>query len=79
MTPSLQFDPTKAINYMLNQWQVLNYYCENGVAEMDNNIVENALHAVSLGDKKLLVWAPTAAVTELQPCTASSAYASLAT
>ena len=54
MTPSLQFDPTKAINYMLNQWQVLNYYCENGIAEIDNNIVENALRVVSLGRKNFL-------------------------
>ena len=49
LTLSLQSDTTKAINYMLNQWKALNYYCENGVAEIDNNIVENALRGVSLG------------------------------
>ncbi len=42
-TLSTQSDTTKAINYMLNQWQALIYYCDDGVAEIDNNIAENAL------------------------------------
>lgn len=54
LTLSLQSETTKAINYMLNQWKALNYYCENGVAEIDNNIVENALRGVSLGRKNFL-------------------------
>lgn len=54
LTLSLQSETTKAINYMLNQWQALIYYCENGVAEIDNNIVENALRGVSLGRKNFL-------------------------
>jgi transposase len=54
LTLSRQSDTTKAINYMLNQCQALNYYCENGVAEIDNNIVENALRAVGLGRKNFL-------------------------
>jgi transposase len=33
----------QAINYLLNQWQALVYYCEDGIVEIDNNIVENAL------------------------------------
>ncbi|WP_438391848.1 IS66 family transposase [Caballeronia sp. DA-9] len=40
---------------MLNQWQVLNSSCENGVPKIDNNFVENALRAVSWG-RKLLVY-----------------------
>lgn len=54
LTLSPQSDTAKAINYMLNQWQALNYYCENGIAEIDNNIVENALRVVSLGRKNFL-------------------------
>jgi hypothetical protein len=54
LTLSLQSDTTKAINYMLNQWDALVYYGENGIAEIDNNIVENALRVVSLGRKNFL-------------------------
>lgn len=54
LTLSTQSDTTKAINYMLNQWQALIYYCEDGVAEIDNNIAENALRAVCLGRKNFL-------------------------
>jgi transposase len=43
-----QSDTTKAINYMLNQWQALVYYCGDGIAEIDNNIAENALRDVAL-------------------------------
>jgi transposase len=70
LTLSLQSDTTKAINYMLNQWQALNYCCKNGVAEIGNNIVQNALCAVSLGcNKTSCLWAPTAVATALPPCT----------
>jgi transposase len=54
LTLSTQSDTTKAINYMLNQWQALTYYCENGVAEIDNNIAENALRGCCLGRKNFL-------------------------
>jgi transposase len=54
LTLSTQSDTTKAINYMLNQWQALIYYCDDGVAEIDNNIAENALRAVCLGRKNFL-------------------------
>lgn len=54
LTLSTQSDTTKAINYLLNQWQALIYYCDDGVAEIDNNIVENALRVVSLGRKNFL-------------------------
>lgn len=54
MTLSTQSDTTKAINYILNQWQALVYYCEDGVAEIDNNIAENALRGCCLGRKNFL-------------------------
>ena len=49
LTLSTQSDTTKVINYMLNQWQALIYYCGDGVAEIDNNIAENALRGCCLG------------------------------
>jgi len=54
LTLSTQSDTTKAINYMLNQWQALVYYCDDGVAEIDNNIAENALRTCCLGRKNFL-------------------------
>lgn len=54
LTLSTQSDTTKAINYMLNQWQALLYYCEDGQAEIDNNIAENALRGVALGRKNFM-------------------------
>ena len=54
LTLSTQSDMTKAINYMLNQWQALIYYCDDGTAEIDNNIAENALRTVCLGRKNFL-------------------------
>ncbi|EHW5570017.1 transposase domain-containing protein, partial [Shigella flexneri] len=38
----------------LKQWKALNVYCSNGWVEIDNNIAENALRAVSLGRKNFL-------------------------
>lgn len=54
LTLSTQSDTTKAINYMLNQWQALVYYCDDGLAEIDNNIAENALRGCCLGRKNFL-------------------------
>ena len=54
LTLSTQSDTTKAINYMLNQWQALVYYCDDGTAEIDNNIAENALRTCCLGRKNFL-------------------------
>jgi transposase len=51
---STQSDTTKAINYLLNQWQALIYYCDDGLAEIDNNIAENALRGCCLGRKNFL-------------------------
>jgi len=38
----------------LNQWPALVYYCEDGRAEIDNNIAENALRGVALGRKNFM-------------------------
>ena len=54
LTLSTQSDTTKAINYLLNQWQALVYYCEDGLVEIDNNIAENALRTCCLGRKNFL-------------------------
>lgn len=54
LTLSTQSDTTKAINYMLNQWRVLVYYCDDGLAEIDNNIAENALRCMALGRKNFV-------------------------
>lgn len=40
---------------MLNQWQALIYYCEDGRAEIDNNIAENALRGVVLARKDFML------------------------
>ena len=50
-TLSAQSDTSKAINYFINQWDALIYYCDDGLSEIDNNIAENALRAVTLGRK----------------------------
>jgi transposase len=54
LTLSAQSDTAKAINYFINQWDALIYYCDDGLSEIDNNIAENALRAVTLGRKNFL-------------------------
>lgn len=51
---SAKSDTTKAINYALNQWQALLRYCNDGMAEIDNNAAERALRCVALGRKNFL-------------------------
>ncbi|WP_139769417.1 IS66 family transposase, partial [Salmonella enterica] len=41
----------EAFSYVLNQWDALCYYSDNGLAEADNNTAERALRAVCLGKK----------------------------
>ncbi|TKI01714.1 IS66 family transposase, partial [Martelella alba] len=53
-TLSRQADTAKAFNYLMNHWPALCYYASDGWAEIDNNIAENALRAVSLGRKNYL-------------------------
>ncbi|WP_163570653.1 IS66 family transposase, partial [Klebsiella pneumoniae] len=45
-TLSRHSELAKAFTYTLNQWPALTYYAENGWAEADNNIAENALRMV---------------------------------
>ena len=42
----------EAFAYALNQWDALCYYCDDGLAEADNNAAERTLRAVCLGEKK---------------------------
>lgn len=53
-TLSRHSELAKAFTYVLNQWQALTYYADDGWAEADNNIAENALRTVSLGRKNWL-------------------------
>lgn len=57
----------KAFAYALNQWSALKYYAEDGWAEADNNIAENALRMVSLCRKNWLFFTEVSAVLS---CTA---------
>ena len=41
----------EAFSYVLNQWDGLCYYSDDGLAEADNNTAERALRAVCLGKK----------------------------
>jgi len=43
-----------AINYSLNHWAALVFYCEDGRAEISNVLAENALRCVALGRKNYL-------------------------
>lgn len=44
----------EAYRYLNNHWNALNTFCQNGWAEIDNNIAENALRLVALGRKNYL-------------------------
>lgn len=44
----------KAFGYMLKQWNALNVFCSDGRVEIDNNICENALRCVALGQRNYL-------------------------
>ncbi|WP_430537739.1 IS66 family transposase [Escherichia coli] len=41
----------EAFSYVLNQWDALCYYSDDGLAEADNNTAERALRAFCLGKK----------------------------
>ncbi|EJM1565556.1 transposase, partial [Escherichia coli] len=43
----------EAFSYVLNQWDALCYYSDDGLAEADNNAAERALRAVCLGKNYL--------------------------
>lgn len=44
----------KAVAYMLKYWQRLNVYTTNGMLEIDNNLIENAIRPVALGRRNYL-------------------------
>lgn len=44
----------EAFAYALNQWDALCNYCDDGLAEPDNNAAERALRAVCLGKKNYI-------------------------
>ena len=53
-TLSRHSDTAKAFAYLLKQWDSLNVYCSNGWVEIDNNIAENSLRGVAVGQKHWL-------------------------
>jgi transposase len=44
----------KAIAYCLPRWERLSFYTRDGILEIDNNLVENAIRPVALGRKNYL-------------------------
>jgi hypothetical protein len=44
----------QAIDYALNQWGALGVYLGNGLVEIDNNLVENAIRPTAVGKKNWL-------------------------
>jgi transposase len=44
----------QAVNYALGQWESLQHYVMHGVAEIDNNCVENAIRPCAVGKKNWL-------------------------
>jgi transposase len=57
----------EAFAYALNQWDALCYYCDDGLAEPDNNAAERALRAVCLG-KKTTSSSAVIMVVNVVPC-----------
>jgi len=45
---------SQAIGYMLNRWDRLCRYVSDGLLEIDNNLVENAIRPIALGRKNYL-------------------------
>lgn len=44
----------KAIMYSLNRWELLNAYLYDGMLEIDNNLIENAIRPLAIGRKNYL-------------------------
>jgi len=44
----------KAITYALERWEQLTRYVQHGIAEIDNNLVENAIRPTAVGKKNFL-------------------------
>jgi len=66
-TLSRHSELAKAFAYALNQWLALTYYADDGWAEADNNIAENALRTVSLGRKNFLFFGSDHGGERVQP------------
>lgn len=45
---------TRACNYMLERWDGLTRYCEEGYYDIDNNVVERSIRPLTLGRKNWL-------------------------
>ncbi|GJH96984.1 hypothetical protein ECZC10_48320 [Escherichia coli] len=71
-TLSRHSELAKAFGYALNQWPALTRYAEDGWAEVDNNIAENALRLVSLGRKTGCSSARIMVVSAVRHCTVLS-------
>lgn len=44
----------KAINYSLSRWEKLSAYLYDGLLEIDNNLIENAIRPIAIGRKNYL-------------------------
>ncbi|NYT77449.1 transposase, partial [Alcaligenaceae bacterium] len=53
-TLSRKSDTAVAIGYVLNHWQALTRFLDDGRIEIDNNAAERALRGISLGRKNYL-------------------------
>ena len=51
---SAKSETSKAVRYMLDRWQALTRYVDDGRIEIDNNIAEQALRTVAVGRKNWL-------------------------
>jgi hypothetical protein len=54
LTLSAKSDTSKAIQYALNRWSALVYYCSDGRAEIDNLAAERALRGVAIGRRNYM-------------------------
>ncbi|VCW55052.1 Putative transposase (identified by ISEscan HMM) [Escherichia coli] len=59
----------EAFSYVLNQWDALCYYSDDGLAEADNNAAERALRAVVSERKTLCSLAAITAASVEHCCT----------
>ena len=41
----------QAIDYTLKRWDALTWYVEDGVLQIDNNVIENAIRPSAIGKK----------------------------
>ncbi|VVE85972.1 transposase [Pandoraea sputorum] len=53
-TLSAKSDTTRAIQYSLNRWPALAYYCGDGQVEIESLIAERALRGVAIGRRNYL-------------------------